>query len=85
MSSKNPNTVYFESGFGKYVKTFRTRPEWVGDFLLKQKNVGLALEARKKGDVDAQKRIARRVTAVNTKIAKNGAYAEYVCEGRLKV
>jgi len=85
MSSKNPNTVYFESGFGKYVKTFRTRPEWVGDFLLKQKNVGLALDARTKGDKETLKRITRRVKAVNQKIEKNGAYAEYVCEGKLKV
>lgn len=85
MSAKNPNTVYFEQGTGKFISTYRTRPEWVTTFLKKNEYVRIGMEARAKNDMETLDKMTRKILNVNRKIKREGLYCEFVCNGKIKV
>ncbi len=83
MASKS--TVYFESGHGKYVKTYKTRPEWVSVFLKRDALVNKGIKAREKGDTETLRKVTRSICTIKRKIEKEGIFCEFVCHGKLNV
>lgn len=79
------STIFFEQGTGKFVQTFKTRPEWISTFVRKNKLVNTAMTARAKNDEETLRKTMRSIRTVNRKMQKEGIFCEFVCQGKLKV